>query len=186
MTFERITRCTDLTEANVAYAVKSRERTELLLKRLAEVARPNEGAPKILLLFARMSTTACDWLEGDLRIEIAAEGDSCRFKVTTELGLGMQERVIAPFVVSVPLIELTRAVELVPRMVLPLAVAARDERRLVLSVSARVRKSTMPPPAISIAEECLIAPAQLPIADVEANGEKAADEEQAAIDAEWE
>ncbi len=163
-TYDHIQRCFALTDHDVEVAVASRATTKSLLDHMAKVAKPNEGAPKILLLFARMATTACDWLDGELRVELVGDAQVCVIEAMTELGGGLRERALPPFSVSVPLGEFVRAVDRVPRMIEPLHVKSRSERRLVLVSSAERTGRSLPPPPVTIAEEHLIEVIRIPAA----------------------
>lgn len=147
-----ITRCLDLGEADIAKAVTSREGTRVLLDHLSRIGKPSSGAPKLLLLLARLATTACDWLDGDLRIEIVGDEQVSVVEVMTELGGGTRERVFAAFVMQVPLSEFVRAIERVPHMITPLGVKVQTARRIVLTATEQIRLTTMPPPMVKIAD----------------------------------
>jgi len=95
--FDDIQRCADLTDAHVIVAVRSRAAMRELLERLMTVGRPSEGGPKVLLAFARMATTSCDWIEGDLRVEITDDAGACAIDVLVDLGGGFRERVFPPY-----------------------------------------------------------------------------------------
>jgi hypothetical protein len=150
-----ITRCMDLQERDIAAALGDRARTRELLEHLQKIAAPNEGVAKVLLVLARMATTACDWVEGDLTIEVHADGETTRVDVATELGGGLRERVFSPFALQAPLLEFTRALERVPHMVAPLSLRSSTRKRIVLTASAALRRTTMPPPPVEIAPESL-------------------------------
>jgi hypothetical protein len=150
-----ITRCLDLGEADIAKAVASRESTRALLDHLSRIGKPSSGAPKLLLLLARLATTACDWLDGDLRIEIVGDEQVSVVEIMTELGGGTRERVFSAFVMQVPLSEFVRAVERVPHMIAPLGVKVQTARRIVLTATEQVRLTTMPPPMVKIADASL-------------------------------
>jgi hypothetical protein len=150
-----IKRCLDVTDKDIAQAVETRESCKALLDQIAKVAAPNQGAPKLLLLLARMATTACDWVDGDLRIEMVGDGDVTVVETMSELGGGMKERVLPPFSMNVPLSEFVRAVERVPHMIAPLLTKAVSPRRVVFSASEEVRKTTVPPPRVEIGEASL-------------------------------
>ncbi len=154
--FEHLQRCFSLRDEDVAEAVGSRGTTRALLDHLGTIAKPNEGAPKILLVFARMATTACDWLDGELRVELVGDGEISVIEVMTELGGGLRERALPSFAVGVPLSEFARAVERVPRMIEPLLVKAKTDRRLVLVSRVERAGRSLPPPPVVIAEEHLI------------------------------
>src|SRR5215831_11780369 len=150
-----IKRCLDITDKDIATAVETREGCKLLLDHIAEIAAPGQGAPKLLILLARMATTACDWIDGELRIEMVGDGDVTVVETMSELGGGMRERVLAPFSMAVPLAEFVRAVERVPHMIAPLQARTISQRRVIFSASEDVRKNTTPPPPVEIGEASL-------------------------------
>lgn len=158
MAFEELSRPLNLMEADIVRAMESREATKELLDRLAAISRPDTGAAKSLLVLARMATTACEWLDGDLRVEIVGDADVSVFEVLEEMGMGMRERVFAPIPFDVPLAEFAAAVARVPRMIAPLSVIAKSERRLVLGATAEIRKSTLPPAPLKISDESFFVP----------------------------
>ncbi len=153
--FGHLARCLDVREADIADAIASRHATKALLAHLAACSAPNTGVAKVLLVFARMATTACDWIDGDLQIELVGDDEVTVVEVMTELGGGLRERLFAPFSFRAPLVEFGRAIERVPHLIAPLAVQARSARRLSLSASATVRRTTVPPPPIEISSESL-------------------------------
>jgi hypothetical protein len=160
--WSHIVRCLDLREEDIALAIRSRESTRELLARMADISAPDTGVAKVLLVFARMATTACEWLEGDLRVELAPDGEGTVANLATDLGGGLLERALPKIAFRAPLAEFTRAVERVPRMIAPLQARARTERELVLTASALVRKTSFPPPPIEIAAESLLVHAPAP------------------------
>ena len=153
--FNHVKRCIELADRDIAFAMEERLVAKALLDRLAAISRPNDGGPKILLIFARMASQACDWIDGDLRIEIAGDQDASVIDVLTDMGAGMRERVFGSLRFNVPIEELARAVERVPHMIEPLTIAVKTARKVVLSATEGVRKSTMPPPMVEIDRESL-------------------------------
>lgn len=151
----RISRCFDLQERHIAEAIAGREQTKRLLAHLAHVSAPDTGVAKVLLIYARMATTACDWVDGDLSIDLVEQGDATAIEAFTDLGGGLRERLFAPIRFDAPLTEFARAIARVPQMVSPLK--KRSGARLIrLSVAESVRRTTAPPPAaIHIAAESL-------------------------------
>jgi hypothetical protein len=138
-------RCIHLTKPEIVRAAESSSDCRALLDRVARVAKPHDGAPLVLLLFARLATTACDWLDGDLEIEMEALAPlTTRVTIATELGPGWRERVFPTFDLGVPLDEFARAVRRIPRMIEPLLVEMESDR-MILRASERVRWSAMPP-----------------------------------------
>jgi hypothetical protein len=171
--FSHIKRCIELTEQDVARAVESREDTRVLLAHLATIAAPGTGVAKSLLVFARMATTACEWLDGDLRIEIVGDAEVSAIEVLEELGMGMRERVFPPLAFMTPLEEFARAVERVPHMIAPLAVQSKTARRMVLGATAEVRRSSLPPPPIKISEDSFVVVPKAPAVAKELEGDQA-------------
>jgi hypothetical protein len=153
--FAQIARPLDLGEADIKAAMASRDDARALLEHLAACAAPNTGGAKVLLVLARMATTACDWLDGDLAIDLRADGDVTRLDVATELGGGLRERVFPALVIGAPLAEFARAIERVPHMVAPLAIGGRSASRITLGATAAVRRTSIPPPPIEIAPDSL-------------------------------
>lgn len=145
----------DLREADIQAAMASRDDVRALLAHLAARSAPNTGAAKVLLVLARMATTACDWLDGDLAIDLRADGDATRLDVATELGGGLRERVFHTLVLKAPLVEFARAIERVPHMIAPLAIGGRSASRITLGATAAIRRTSIPPPPIEIAPESL-------------------------------
>lgn len=170
-----IARCIDLREDDIANAIGRRQSTQDLLSHLAAVCAPDTGAAKILLVLARMATTACDWLDGGLRVDLHPDGDRTRVDITTDLGGGLLERALPSLVLAAPLTEFLRAIERVPRLVAPLAVERRGPKRLVLAATVQVRRTSIPPPPIEIAPESLVVLAPVPPPPTVAHGDVHAD-----------
>jgi hypothetical protein len=158
MDVSHIKRCLDIGEKDIIAAVETREACKKLLDHVGTIAAPNQGASKLLLVFARMATTACDWVDGELRIEMVGDTEDTVVEMMSELGGGMRERVLPSFSMHVPLAEFTRAVERVPHMVAPLQIKGASARRVVFTASEEARKTTMPPPVVSIGETSLFVP----------------------------
>ena len=137
-------RCIEVTRGDILAATESRQACKIFLDRLATISRPQHGGPLLLLLFARMATTACEWLDGDLRIELVANDGRTSVDVQTALGFGAAERVFPPFEFNLPLDEFMGAITRVPQMIWPLALKV-SEGRILLSATSEVRASTMPP-----------------------------------------
>jgi hypothetical protein len=150
-----ITRCLDLREADIAGAIVAREHTKALLTHLAARSAPNTGVAKVMLVLARMATTACDWIDGDLVIEMVAVDGTTRVDVATELGGGLRERVFSTLVYQAPLEEFSRAIDRVAHMIAPLRIRAKTAQRIAFGASEMARRTSMPPPPIEIAAESL-------------------------------
>jgi hypothetical protein len=153
--FEHIERCLDLQEQDIVEAIASGESTRALLTRLASLSAPNSGCAKVLLLFARMATTACAWIDGDLVIELVAKGDATVAEAATDLGGGLRERALPTATLKAPLAEFTRAIDRVPHMIAPLSIQSKSPKRIVLTATATTRRTSMPPAPVEIATDSL-------------------------------
>jgi hypothetical protein len=160
--FAHLVRCLDVREKDLADAVVSRERTIALLLHLAACSAPNTGVAKVLLVFARMATTACAWIDGDLLVELVGDEEITVVEALTELGGGLRERLFAPASFRAPLAEFARAIDRVPHLVAPLVIRNATGRRISLSASALVRRTTVPPPPVEIAADSLFVRAPAP------------------------
>lgn len=153
--FGHIARCLDLQERDLIEAVESRATTKALLSHLSGICAPNTGAAKVLLVFSRMATTACGWIDGDLCIDLSADADQTVIEASTELGGGLRERILAPMSFRAPIEEFVRAIDRVPHAIAPLAIRSRSPARIALSATEALRRTTAPPPAIEISTESL-------------------------------
>ena len=162
MEFTELRVCRDLRGVHVTRAIGSRQATIELLRHLASISAPGTGAATVLLVFARMGTNACEWLEGALRVELNAEPDGTRVDVATDLGGGARERILPSFVMRAPIEEFSAALQRVPRLAGILGVQGPDDRHLVLSASAETRMTSAPPPSIQIAPDSLYTRAPAP------------------------
>jgi hypothetical protein len=83
-----------------------------------------------------------DWLEGELRIELIADGGGTRLIVLCEYGVGIRERVLPVVRFAVPLAEFQEALEASPQLILPLKITDEPDRILLtplLTPEARIR-----------------------------------------------
>jgi len=154
--YAHIKRCLELADRDIASAVADRRMAKALLDQLALVSRPADGAPKLLIVFARLASSEVEWIEGALRIEMVADAEVTVVEVLSELGLGMRERLFPSFKMKVPLDEFARAVERVPHMVAPLAVAMASPGRLVLTAGeAEAGDEAAAAPVVAIGDDSL-------------------------------
>jgi hypothetical protein len=150
--FSHLSRCIEISRDDIFSATESRAACRRFLERAAAISRPQDGGPLLLLLFSRMATLACEWLDGDLRIELIAQGETTVLDVQVTLGIGSGERVFPRLVLQVPFAEFGGAIDRVPQLIWPLTMK-RGSKRLHLCASSEVRTSTMPP-SIEIDREC--------------------------------
>jgi len=144
--------CMELRDAHIAHAVSSSEAMEALLARFAQIAAPGKGAPIILAALARLGTTACQWIDGELRVEISGDETTSKISASTTLGAGFREKLFADTVLRVPLAEFSRGIQRAPRLIQPLLLK-ESGKRIVLSVTQEVRRTSLPPPMIEIGPE---------------------------------
>ncbi len=123
---------------------------QALLQHLAQIARPAEGAPKILVPIARIASSDCDWLEGGLTVEVTGSGNTTHITVSNHLGGGVRELLFPRLTLEVPKLEFLKAVKLAPVLVFPMKSRLTKEG-LVLYCEAEVA-GTVPPPSFEIAE----------------------------------
>jgi hypothetical protein len=145
MGFGHLERCGDLAEEDIVRASSSRAECSSLLARMAEVSAPATGAAASLSVFAVLASSACDWLDGDLVVELYEEEDVTVARVMTELGDGMRERVFPPVKFKAPLAEWSAAIDRNPDIVGGLTVQKVSWRRMHLRAAEVVRRSTLPP-----------------------------------------
>ncbi len=146
----------ELRDSHITRAVSSSDAMEALLARFSEIAAPGKGAPIILAALARLGTTACHWIDGELRIEISGDDAQSTVSVSTTLGAGFREKLFADTVLRVPLAEFSRGIKSAPKLIVPLEVKETG-KRIVLSVTQEVRRTSLPPPMVTIDPESLMA-----------------------------
>lgn len=149
MDFTSLGRCAELRERHIVAAAESSESMQALLERFEEIASPGAGAPVLFLALARLATTTCDWLEGELRIELSGDDAKTRISVSTTIGGGFREKAFRDAVLRVPLAEFNHAALSMPKLIEPL-VLSESGRRIVLLASSAARKTSLPPPMVTI------------------------------------
>lgn len=143
--FDHLTRCGDLTTVDLNLACKSHESFEELLKHLQQISAPDTGAASILLVLGALASSACDWVDGDLAIELADQNGVTEVAVMMELGMGMRERLFPPIRLRAPLSEITTALDEMPSLIGALTVSRRATKRITFGVSQPARMSSLPP-----------------------------------------
>lgn len=141
--------CSDLTSEHAKQAASSSTEIRILLKRVAQIAKPGEGCPKVLMAIARL--VGQEWVEGDLRIELSGDEVSTTLIVMCDYGVGIRERLLPATRFEVPLDEFERALELAPKLVLPLRIT--DEGgKLVLTplLTPEAHVHSVAPPEVAL------------------------------------
>ncbi len=155
MDFSKLTRCVDLKGDHVAAAVQSSEAMGALVRRFGELAKPEKGGALILVALARLGTNSCDWIDGELLIELVAEGQKTRIVVSSSIGAGFREAPFPSVLFDVPLSEFARLIAKTPRVIEPLT-PSQTADRITLTVTEAIRKTTVPPPMVEIDRGSLV------------------------------
>lgn len=122
------------TLAPPAPGVSPQDRVLALLERMTAVARPRQGAARMLLVFARLG--ACDWLKADLVVVLAPHGQ--RTIITLSLDdLHGRRPLHAPFDVDAPLEEFVRTLERKPLDLATLELVRADPQTHAIELHAR-------------------------------------------------
>lgn len=174
MDLARITSCRDVAEDDIAEALETRDDTRALLDHLVKIAQPRTGGARLLLVFARMATPACDWLDGALRVEIGGDAEVSVIETFAQIGPSLKERVFPPMAVQVPLEEFVLAVQRFPQAILPLVLARPSPTRVVLAAAESQRVERDQDDAPSRPKERIATPAPLSLADLPTVGGTAA------------
>lgn len=139
--------CQDLTDAQIGSVIESRDDVRVLLEHLASVARPGHGGPRVLLLFARLATPECEWLEGALQVVLKGDTQGTAIESYAEIGAGLRERVVPRVVLPVPIDEFLDVIARFPHLIAPLAVFEASGSHAVLGAHEaehRVADSVLP------------------------------------------
>jgi hypothetical protein len=141
--------CTELTSEHAVQAASSSAEIRKLLKRVAEIAKPGQGCPKVLMAVAHL--VGKEWVEGDLRIELAGDETSTTLTIMCDYGVGIRERLLPNTRFAVPLDEFERALELAPRMVLPLRITDEPGKIILTPLATpEARVKTVPPAELDL------------------------------------
>ena len=160
--YGNIQSCLDVGDDTIAEALSSarsmndpspRKKALALLERMAEVASPNRGAPKIMIVLAHMAGR--DWLDGELVVRLIGDDELAVLEVMVDDGLTVQ-RMLGPLRIDVPFAEFRRALAVQPDLVLPLLVDGEvEERRVELRSTAQSRRDSLPPSLSAISDSLL-------------------------------
>lgn len=146
--------CRDLTAEHADEAVRSLDALRLLVARLTEIGDPEDGAPKVLIVFARLARGDVPWLEGDVTVEVSGNDQRTLVDVFKEEGWGIKERLVPQARFRVPFDEFERAVEISAKRFAPLKVTMTTGTpgKIVLSTAAEAAKPAAPP-AVALDEK---------------------------------
>lgn len=138
--------CREITDDHIREALETREATKALLDRAIEVAKPRAAGSRVLLIFAKMASAECDWLEGALRVELIAHGDITTIDAIVDIGAGLKERVFPKMKIEVPLDEFLAAIKKFPQAIAPLTAEATTRDRLRLVAGEAPKRTESEPP----------------------------------------
>jgi len=153
--FAAVESCIELTSEHAEEAACSAESLRTFLARMEEIARPDEGCPKILMVIARLAGQ--DWVDGQLRAELSGDESATSLTLLSELGAGMRERLLpAVTFKDVPLDEFSRALALAPALAHPLRVRETGAK-IVLAPPETPDEQMIsaPPPSFALDEKSL-------------------------------
>lgn len=154
MDLDTLESVSEMTSDHAKLAASSSVEIKKLLKRVALIAKPGEGCPKVMMAIARL--VGQPWVEGDLRVELSGDDSSTTMNVMCDYGVGIRERLLPLTTFAVPIDEFERALELAPKLVLPLRIS--DEGgKLVLTPLAvpESRARSVAAPKLDLDDESL-------------------------------
>jgi hypothetical protein len=128
----------------------SRDELEELLRRVAAASRPGQAYSRQLASVVRLLRRSA-WLEGELRMELAADGATTVVHLFAEQG-GVRERALQAATLDVPLDEIEEALHHAPDLFAPL-VMRHHKQRLVFTANGTAH--TVHPPVVEIGHESL-------------------------------
>lgn len=147
-TVHEIQSCFDVTDEMIAEAMRPDgvelpwTRVSALLSRMARVAFPRRGAPKLLVVLAEMAQR--DWFDSTLEVQVVRRADGpngvisgCEVHVLSHDGQALSP-LCDPLVVAAPFEELAQVARVNPAVIAPLV--------LVYDEDGAVRLSTSPSP----------------------------------------
>lgn len=155
MEFEELKSCAELTNAHAEQAVSSGEAFRAFFAWAARVARPGEGAPKVLMAISRL--LRAEWIEGWPRSEIRGDDTATTVSVVADMGMGIREKVVPDLLLPVPFEEFVRAVKLAPQLLGPMRVRHEEDALFLSPIPAADESAPGSAEAIRIDDRSLLA-----------------------------
>lgn len=146
--FATLESCTELTVEHAKLAASSSVGIRNLLTRVSAIAKPGEGCPKVLMAVARL--VGQDWIDGELRVELSGDDTVTTLIVMCDYGVGIRERLLPTIRFSVPIDEFRRALELAPKLVLPLKISEHEGLIILTPLGKGEPQLSMPAPKLSV------------------------------------
>lgn len=116
--FEELESCAELTSEHAVEAAASAASMRAFLDWAVGAARPEEGAPKILLAIGKLAEA--NWVDGTLYIDIAGDDSITKISIFADYGFGIRERLLPLARLSVPFDEFVRASRIGSKLFAPL------------------------------------------------------------------
>jgi hypothetical protein len=146
--FATLKSCTELTAEHAKLAASSSVGIRNLLTRVAAIAKPGEGCPKVLMAIARL--VGQEWLDGELRVELSGDETATTMIVMCDYGVGIRERLLPNVRFAVPIDEFGRALELSPKLVLPLRVSEHEGLIILTPLGKGEAQVSLPAPKLVV------------------------------------
>ena len=150
---ETLARCVDLTSAHAKQAASSSASMRVLLERVAAIARPDEGCPKVLSAVAHL--VGQDWVDGRLHVELDGDDEATTLTVMADYGVGIRERILPATRFAVPFDEFVRALELAPGLVLPLRISEVGAKLVLTPLLTPEEQGEEAPPTFEVDDRSL-------------------------------
>ncbi|MBX3215963.1 MAG: hypothetical protein KF850_28240 [Labilithrix sp.] len=181
MYLDALASCAELTTEHAEEAARSSTSLRVLLNWAADIARPGEGGPKVLMVIARLAHA--EWFEGTPYVEIRGDDSTTALSVFADHGMGIRERVVPLARLRVGFDEFARAVRLAPQLIAPFESTQRGDAIFLTppeastesqrggheaiaiddrSLHEQERKTAPPPPPTSTAPPATDAPPATP------------------------
>ena len=150
---EKLDSCTELTSAHAKEAASSSTSMRALLERVAAIARPDEGCPKVLTAVAYL--VGQDWVDGRLHVELAGDDEATTLTIMADYGVGIRERILPITRLPVPFDEFARALELAPGLVLPLRISEVGSTLVLTPLLTPEQQGEQAPPQFEVDDRSL-------------------------------
>jgi hypothetical protein len=150
MYLEGLASCAELTTEHAAEAAESSTSMRTLLAWASRIARPGEGAPKLLMAMARLARA--EWVDGAVYLEISGHDLETSIARFTDHGTGIRERLLPPVLLRVSVEEFMRAVRLAPQLIAPLHGIQRGDKLILAESGTSIDER----PSIPIAATSLL------------------------------
>jgi hypothetical protein len=136
MYLDGLASCAELTTEDAEEASRSANAMRALFVWAARVARPGEGAPKLLMAIARLARA--EWVDGTPVIEISGSSTETTIAIFSDHGMGIRERLLPQAKLRVPVDEFARAVRLAPQLISPFRAQERKGTLVLTPPEAEV------------------------------------------------